>query len=87
MKLRALKIQFQPPPVPLLKSNTTVTSDFYGGDISTPFTTVLSSDLSLVMYYAPWDLDSQLAIHDFEKIAAKYQGQVYFYICVLKFKL
>ncbi|XP_046462929.1 thioredoxin domain-containing protein 11-like [Daphnia pulex] len=72
----SLKIQSQSPPVPLLNSNATV-SDFYGGDIATPFTTVLHSDVSLVMYYAPWDFDSQLAIHDFEKIAKKYKGQVF----------
>lgn len=44
---------------------------------------MLNSDVSLVMYYAPWDLDSQLAIHDFEKIAAKYEGQVcIIYLCI-----
>ena len=72
---RTLKIQLQSPPVPLLNNNAT-TKDFYGGDIATPFTNVIHSDLSLVMYYAPWDFDSQLAIHDFEKIANKYKGQV-----------
>ena len=74
-RFSALKIQFQSPPVPLLNKNST-TKDFYGGDIATPFNTVIKSDVSLVMYYAPWDFDSQLAIHDFEKIANKYEGQV-----------
>ena len=77
MIARALKIQVQSPPVPLLKTNSTV-KDYYGGDIATPFSTVLSSDVSLVMYYAPWDFDSQFAIHEFERIANKYEGQVFF---------
>ena len=70
--------------MPLLNSNATV-RDFYGGDIATPFTTVIHSDVSLVMYYAPWDFDSQLAIHDFEKIANKYKGQVHTPLKVIYF--
>lgn len=70
-----MKIQLQPPPTSLLGSNSTV-SDYYGGDIASPFTKVMNSDVSLVMYYAPWDLDSQLAVLDFEKIALKYENQV-----------
>lgn len=61
--------------MPFLKNNSSV-KDYYGGDIATPFSEVLHSDVSLVMYYAPWDFDSQLAIQDFEKIANKYRGQV-----------
>ena len=51
-------------------------SDFYYGDISTPFSAVIASDVSLVMYYAPWDFDSQLARKTLERIALKYRGQV-----------
>lgn len=72
---RVLKIQFQSPALPLLHTNATV-REFYGGDIAIPFSTVLQSDMSLVLYYAPWDFDSQLAVQDFEKIANKYNGQV-----------
>lgn len=72
----ALRVQFQSPAVPLLHSNATV-REFYEGDIAVPFFTVLQSDVSLVLYYAPWDFDSQLAIQDFEKIANKYKGQVF----------
>lgn len=71
----ALKTQFQPPPVPFLYRNSSV-NDFYGGDIATPFTSVLSSDVSLVMYYAPWDFDSQLTRKVFDDLASKYKSQV-----------
>ena len=57
------------------ESNSSV-NDFYYGDISTPFSTVINSDISLVMYYAPWDFDSQLTKSALEKIAQKYKGQV-----------
>ncbi|KAI9550768.1 hypothetical protein GHT06_004553 [Daphnia sinensis] len=72
----ALKVQFQSPSVPLLHYNATV-REFYNGDIAIPFYSVLQSDVSLVLYYAPWDFDSQLAVQDFEKIAKKYKGQIF----------
>ncbi|XP_059353614.1 thioredoxin domain-containing protein 11-like isoform X2 [Daphnia carinata] len=72
----ALRVQFQSTAVPLLHSNATV-REFFDGDIAVPFFAVLQSDVSLVMYYAPWDFDSQLAIHEFERIANKYEGQIF----------
>jgi len=72
----ALKVQLQPLPVPFFFANTSV-NDFYRGDISTPFSAVIASDVSLVMYYAPWDFDSQLARAAMDRIALKYKGQVY----------
>ena len=72
---RALKVQLQPLPVPFFFANTSV-NDFYRGDISTPFSAVIASDVSLVMYYAPWDFDSQLARAAMDRIALKYKGQV-----------
>ena len=72
---RTLKIQLQPLPVPFLFTNSSV-NDFYYGDISTPFSAVITSDVSLVMYYAPWDFDSQLTRSALERIAQKYRGQV-----------
>lgn len=72
---RALKVQLQPPPVSLFGDNTTV-RDYYGGDVARPFSTVMSSDISLVMYYAPWDFDSQLAKDEFEQVANLFKGQV-----------
>lgn len=77
MFVRSLKIQFQPPPVSSLENNSTV-RDYYGGDIASPFSTVIDSDVSVILYYAPWDFDSQLAIQEFEKISVKYNGQVIF---------
>jgi len=68
-------VQLQPPPVSIFKRNSTV-RDYYSGDVAKPFSTVLSSDISLVMYYAPWDFDSQIAKHEFEQVALDFQDQV-----------
>lgn len=63
--------------MPFLYQNSSV-NDFFRGDIGTPFTSVVNSDVSLVMYYAPWDFDSQLTRKVFDQVALKYKDQVHF---------
>lgn len=65
----------QPPPVPFFERNSTV-KDFYWGEVATPFSSVINSDVSLILYYAPWDLDSQLTRTEFDVIAKQFEGQV-----------
>nr|XP_045596949.1 thioredoxin domain-containing protein 11-like isoform X2 [Procambarus clarkii] len=53
-------------------------SDFYTGDVAGLTERLLASDLSLVVYYAPWDRDSQLLRWEIEKAARYHHEQVYF---------
>ena len=61
--------------MPFFKLNSSV-HDFKDGDITTPFTAVLAADISLVMYYAPWDFDSQMVRQELEIVANKLKDQV-----------
>ena len=70
-------MELQPPPVPFFPVNSSV-EDSYTGDINSPFSTVMSSDVSLIMYYAPWDFDSQLARAEVDKVARRHRREVYF---------
>jgi hypothetical protein len=72
---RALKVGLQPPPVPFFETNSSV-DDYYNGEISTPFLAVAEADVSLVMYYAPWDFDSQMARNEIEEVANQFSDQV-----------
>ena len=65
----------QPAPEPFFKSNSTV-KDFYWGEVTTPFLSVINSDVSLILYYATWDLDSQLTRIEFDSSAKQFEGQV-----------
>jgi len=73
----ALKVQLQPHPVPFFPMNSSV-HDFYDGEISTPFVTIVDTDASFVMYYAPWDFDCQMVRAEFEHLANQFGSQVYF---------
>lgn len=50
--------------------------DFYDGEISTPFVTIVDTDASFVMYYAPWDFDCQMVRAEFEHLANQFGSQV-----------
>lgn len=53
-------------------------SDFYTGDIVGLTERLLMSDLSCVVYYAPWDRDSQVLRWELEKVARYHHEQIYF---------
>ncbi|KAJ8665286.1 hypothetical protein QAD02_006948 [Eretmocerus hayati] len=52
--------------------------DFYKGHLSALVDRVTDSDFSFVMYYAPWDADSQDLKDEFEKVAQYYHSQIFF---------
>lgn len=45
-------------------------TDWYKGQLSKALTIVNSVDVSFVMYYAPWDAESQYVRGEFEKAAS-----------------
>nr|XP_053655636.1 thioredoxin domain-containing protein 11-like isoform X3 [Cherax quadricarinatus] len=53
-------------------------SDFYTGDVAKLTERLLGADLSLVVYYAPWDRDSQHLRWEMEKAARYHHEQIYF---------
>ncbi|CAL4105676.1 unnamed protein product [Meganyctiphanes norvegica] len=52
-------------------------SDFYTGQVSELVDRLLSSDISLVVYYAPWDRDCQELRWELEKVARFHHEQVF----------
>lgn len=46
-----------------------VVSDWYKGQLSSALAVVNKADISFVMYYAPWDAESQHVRGEFEKAA------------------
>lgn len=69
---------------PLVKSSTpffprhSLVSDFYSGDVGALTERLLTADLSFVVYYAPWDRESQILRWEIEKVARYYHEQIYF---------
>lgn len=51
--------------------------DFYKGHLSSLVDRVTDSDYSFVMYYAPWDAESQALKDEFEIAARYYHSQVH----------
>ncbi|XP_011310287.1 thioredoxin domain-containing protein 11 [Fopius arisanus] len=52
--------------------------DFYKGQVSAMIERVSDSDFCFVMYYAPWDAQSQAVREEFEIVARQYHSQVFF---------
>ncbi|XP_069692379.1 thioredoxin domain-containing protein 11 [Periplaneta americana] len=71
------KISKSPSPVPFFP-RTSLVADFYHGQLSPAFERVSESDVSFVMYYAPWDAESQATRAQFKTVAQYYYKQVYF---------
>ncbi|XP_076063544.1 thioredoxin domain-containing protein 11-like isoform X2 [Oratosquilla oratoria] len=53
-------------------------TDFYTGDLTALSERLLSADLSFVMYYAPWDYESQRIRLEMEKAARYHHEQIFF---------
>nr|CAD7570330.1 unnamed protein product [Timema californicum] len=84
LRERPIPLEFRPPktsksptPVPFFPQ-TSLVADFYQGHIGPPFERVAGSDISFVMYYAPWDAESQATRSQFKLVAQYYYKQVYF---------
>ncbi|CAH0667337.1 unnamed protein product [Chilo suppressalis] len=55
-----------------------VVTDWYRGQLSKALTVINSVDISFVMYYAPWDAESQYVRGEFEKAASVLSKRVHF---------
>nr|CAD7444195.1 unnamed protein product [Timema bartmani] len=71
------KTSKSPTPVPFFPQ-TSLVADYYQGHIGPPFERVAASDISFIMYYAPWDAESQATRSQFKLVAQYYYKQVYF---------
>ncbi|XP_020280773.1 thioredoxin domain-containing protein 11 isoform X2 [Pseudomyrmex gracilis] len=52
--------------------------DFYKGHLNAMIDRITQADFSFVMYYAPWDAESQTLRQEFENVARFYHSQVFF---------
>lgn len=64
-------------PQPFFPQHSLVT-DFHSGDVGGLTERLLASDLSLVVYYAPWDRSSQALRWEVEQAAQFHHEQIYF---------
>ena len=75
LHFRPPKISKSPSPVPFFPK-TSMVADFYHGQLSPAFERISESDVSFVMYYAPWDAESQVVRVQFKIVAQYYYKQV-----------
>ncbi|KAJ8979979.1 hypothetical protein NQ317_013728 [Molorchus minor] len=68
----------QPPAAYPFFSKDSIVTDWYRGEISKAIEQAKSSDIAFVMFYAPWDADSQHARKEFEETAQYMQDFVKF---------
>lgn len=66
----------KPPPAKPFFNQSSLVIDFYKGHLSAMVDRVADSDYSFIMYYAPWDAESQAARQQFEIAAQYYQNEV-----------
>ncbi|KAL0893064.1 hypothetical protein ABMA27_014711 [Loxostege sticticalis] len=71
------KVSKHPQAVRFFSPESAVT-DWYKGQLSKALTIVNSVDVSFVMYYAPWDAESQYVRGEFEKAASVLGERVHF---------
>uniref|UniRef100_A0A182PLS0 Thioredoxin domain-containing protein n=1 Tax=Anopheles epiroticus TaxID=199890 RepID=A0A182PLS0_9DIPT len=71
------KISKAPPPVPFFARGSLV-NDWPTGALGTTQTRVSVSELSFVLYYAPWCAESQYARHAYERVAQLYYREAHF---------
>jgi hypothetical protein len=64
------------PAIPFFPRDSPV-ADFFQGELSPAFEKISESDLSFVMYYAPWDAESQSVKIEFDILASYYKDQVH----------
>nr|XP_031832989.1 thioredoxin domain-containing protein 11 [Nomia melanderi] len=68
----------KPPTAKPFFNHSSIVLDFYKGHVGAVIEKFRESDFSFVMYYAPWDADSQAVRPEFEKVAQYYNTQVSF---------
>lgn len=65
---RPTKVSKHPQAVRFFRPDSVVT-DWYHGQLTQAMASVHTADMSFVMYYAPWDAESQYVRGEFEKAA------------------
>lgn len=65
---RPTKISKHPQAVKFFSTDSPVT-DWYKGQLSNALLYINNADVAFVMYYAPWDAESQYVKQEFEKAA------------------
>lgn len=66
----------KPPLAKPFFDQSSIVLDFYKGHLGAVIERVTEADFSFVMYYAPWDAESQAVRQEFEKVAQYYDTQV-----------
>lgn len=66
----------KPPLAKPFFNQSSIVLDFYKGHLSAMIERVTEADFSFVMYYAPWDAESQAVRQEFEIVAQYYHSQV-----------
>jgi hypothetical protein len=72
---RPPKVSRVPRAVPFFEKDSLV-SDWYGGQLSGAMVRMTEYEVSFVMYYAPWDAESQHVRREFDKVAGALFRQV-----------
>ncbi|XP_076292907.1 thioredoxin domain-containing protein 11 isoform X2 [Lasioglossum baleicum] len=68
----------KPPIAKPFFNHSSIVLDFYKGHMGAVIERVREADFSFVMYYAPWDAESQAVRPEFERVARYYDSQVFF---------
>ncbi|XP_066601366.1 thioredoxin domain-containing protein 11-like isoform X2 [Prorops nasuta] len=68
----------KPPSAKPFFNQSSIVLDFYKGHLGAMIEQVINSDFSFVMYYAPWDAESQAVREEFEAVAQYYHTQIFF---------
>ncbi|XP_036142667.1 thioredoxin domain-containing protein 11 isoform X2 [Monomorium pharaonis] len=71
------KLSRPPTAKPFFDQNSVIL-DFYKGHLDAMIERITQADFSFVMYYAPWDAESQVLRHEFESVAQFYYPQIFF---------
>ena len=59
-------------------AQSSIVLDFYKGHLDAMIERITQADFSFVMYYAPWDAESQALRNEFESVAQFYHPQIFF---------
>ncbi|XP_057319444.1 thioredoxin domain-containing protein 11 [Microplitis mediator] len=68
----------KPPPARPFFNQSSIVIDFYKGQLNAMIERASDSDVCFVMYYAPWDAESQSVREEFERVAQYYHSQIFF---------
>lgn len=75
----------KPPPARPFFNQSSIVIDFYKGQLNAMIERASDSDVCFVMYYAPWDAESQNVREEFERVAQYYHSQVNNFILFIIF--